>query len=101
MCSYFEPVDIPEYSRDNPSDADSLESDDGYDYQEPNPTIIAVNPINDVGHLHSLSPVPKIKLWPSFQNESIVCERHEDYCYALWSIDGNQNVTLKKQGKWE
>lgn len=47
MCSYYEPVNLPEYLRETGGDEDPFDSDDGYDYQEPIP-LLASSSFNEV-----------------------------------------------------
>lgn len=52
MCSYYEAASSPEYSRDPQNGAEPLDSsDEGYDYQEPIPTILAKKFTADVSNM--------------------------------------------------
>lgn len=101
MCSYYEAASSPGYSRDPQNGAEPLDSsDEGYDYQEPIPTILAKNFTADVSNMILRKGLARTKVVAQLQSDSIICDRTEDYCYALWSFDGNQNVTLNKQGEF-
>lgn len=59
MCSYFEPVNNLQYSREPQNDREPFDGDDdGYDYQDPIPTM-ANNFTSDVSTKHGMKNVPK------------------------------------------